>query len=244
MNIAERMTKKADDAREQIRGLLWKGGDPDAIADAAIAGGLSPAAVAKIEDEVTAAKAAIACLKKYDLAALKTDAESAAKTARDTEAVYESARDAYHNASMESRNKAGALSEAREAHIDIAQRVIRGDLPAKGLPAAVKSFIAWNAAHDEQAKVEHDLVMLKSEILKTSNRADALAEEADKLKKQASEMNAVQGLRLVPLADDYKCTVKTMRQQIEAGKKRVALLEQALAAAVKKTEEARAALPW
>ncbi len=239
--LGEKLDQKRAAAREKIRSLLWADADPDEIIDAAISGGLQRTEIEAIETETREGKAAIARLSQFDLSALKNDHDAKKQAAEKAERKLGAAQDAYEIAANEARAATTALDAAREAFNGIAGRVSAGELPAKGLPAEIGAIIEASKSFSVMEDAERKLKQLLSEITKTEVRASAMEAEAEKLRDTKSNEH---NLRMQPLATEYAASAATMRKQVEAGKKRVKILERDIAEARKRYEAARAALPW
>jgi hypothetical protein len=235
------MKQKTTDAAAEIRGLLWQDGDPDKIADCALRGGLTPEAVAVIEAEVAAGKAAIDALAKFDLAALRAENEATATAAAKTAKTLEKAESAHEEAAAAATAAAAALSAARNAFESVASRVSGGELPAEKLPGLVASIIAARAHYAEFEHAAARASALERECGKLEVRAEALLAEARRIKVADPDLvNA----RMAPLHQDYAASAKTLAGKTTEMKEAAATLRKQADAARAAYEAEKAKLPW
>jgi hypothetical protein len=240
--ISERMQKKAEAAREEVRRLLWTGADPDKVADAAISGGLSGDEVDRIEKMVAEGKAAIERLAAFDVPALKSGADEKRTEAERLEKKLEKLTDETDRAQIESETAAAALEEAIQAHRQIAMGVRRGEIPADGLPAAIGAIIESERLSGEIQAAETKRTALLREIKKGETRKTIVEAEAEKL--STNNQTPEYSVRMRPLVDEYEASAKTLGRRIEEARKRVAEIDKTLADLRARQSKARELLPW
>lgn len=242
-SAAERMKARREDAVLKITGELWAGGDGDKIADAALSGGIDPAAVSAMEAAVATARATLDTLDKYDMTAL-TSARDAAKVALDKADAELQRAEKSRDAAADAVAAAGAdIANAHQAFKLAADAAETGEIPASKIPDAVSRIIAHREVATKADVLAGEVGLQKLSVDRMKSEVAMLERDIKELETDAgkgaviprpgglvSELSATQARLKTKKGElkDAEASLKKMRDELSAAEKQASELKTAL----------------
>ena len=235
-SIAAVMQAKKTSAIEEVSNLLWQDKPAEKIASVAIAGGLTPTEVEKVEAFISNAKSELAKLDAFDVAKLKADAITAKAAFQDIADKFKLISDQRNEAARATDSAAAALHEAQQAYIDVANQVQCKELPADRTNGTVKQILARRESGEEIHAMEQrlkDLMKLKHDNQDIVNHYTKQVDQA------GSRRNNVVGTPGGFVSENDMMKQKLEKHTVDqaAVVKAIAKLEDEIIAAVKSYEK-------
>jgi hypothetical protein len=232
-SIGERMAARQTDAEQKCRALLWADGEPEAVAAVALAGGLDPAKVDKLADEIGAAKAKLQAAtgandRLPELSKAHTAARSAATEAAKVLEAASAADDVARLALGESENALRLATAARDAG---ARLLLDGIIPAALAPACLVEIVAGWRTEQEATERDGQIRTLKQQIPWRESRVEGLEKElaeqkADDPKRENKTIGAA---GFVDVQTAIESRLRTEREALKEAKAELRKLDKQVA---------------
>ncbi|MFA7173317.1 MAG: hypothetical protein WC340_07865 [Kiritimatiellia bacterium] len=232
-SIAAVMQAKKTSAIEEVSNLLWQDKPAEKIASVAIAGGLTPTEVEKVEAFISHARAELSKLEVYDVQKLKQDAISAKAAFQVIADKFKLISDQRNQAARTSELAAKELYDAQQAYTEIADQIECNELPADKAPKIVNQILTRRKAGD----AIHELERTYKQLLQIKHDNEQIVEsqqrKVDKIGTCGNRDNvSISSAGLVDEGDLLKQRLQKSTEDQKSVEKAIAKCEKDITAAV------------
>jgi hypothetical protein len=232
--MSERMAALKTEAEARVKVLLWDGADADEIAGAALRGGIDPARVDRLANDVAEARRVLATAEAAHkrLPELTAAHDTATATAATAAAELERAQRA-DDAAREALGDAEAAVRVAGVEREAGARLLAdGIIPPDAAPPFMAEIVSgWEEQEAARKHASRIQSLKRREIPWRENRVAALAKELKDQKAQdpKKENQTIGGGGFVNMQTALAARLKTERAELKSARDELKKLEQAAA---------------